>query len=475
MLGFDDRKMTSRKADFLSGNRISTARWSNPLHVVALWCLFLGGYAVSAAEGGVEVCLPEEPFPVLEQVLRESIDRSWRMIEEGLRVEEAMGEAEAAAAGRLPTVSGNFRYLGRIEDRDDFDRTRTFYQPQAVLTARQPLYHWGALQAQRRLGELRTAMAENNQAEAYRLLALEIRAAFLELGIHRKSLELASHRLALAEADLGIARARFEREEITAEALRMQELVVEEFSLILERLEREREWGVRSFSRLSGFNPVGREWIPEKIPVLRGFGNGAEGAGRLFLPWKELSRARIQQATEQFSIESARQRPRLDLVAGVSQDQVAIAQRSDVDRVVYFAGLELTWNLFDGYETRGRRSAALARKRLETQRHRRLEADWQDQLDRLENSVHWTFREVALAEEQLELAAMNLSQREEDLTRGLVSETEVVAARVAHAERDLAANVRRADYLLASAEFISHAGLDPVMDRYLARSRLTHN
>lgn len=426
------------------------------------------GFEKSAHE---EHPLPEDSFPLLEQVLREAVDHSWRMIEEELQVEEARAEADVRASGRYPSVSGRFRFAGRLEDREDFDRTRSFYQPQAGLTVRQPLYHWGALQANSRIGRLRAAMAEGDRAEAYRELAVAIRSEFLRLAVQHQAIDLAEQRLALIQHELAIAKSRFAREEITPDELKDQELEAGEAELELARVRRNREFAMEEFSRLTGYEPAGDEWAPARIPVLdRGRAN-LPGDPKATPPWQDVSQMRIEQAEEQLAIEATRRRPQLDLVAGVSQDQVAVRDRSDIDRIVYFAGVELTWNLFDGHETRGRRGAALARKRLEERRHERQEREWTAELDRLEEGVDWAARQLAVSEKRLELAARNLSQGEQDLEQGRISEIELAALRVDHAEREMAATSSRAEYLMAVAEFFSEAGADPAMDYYHARQR----
>lgn len=421
--------------------------------------------AFGSDDGGL--ILPEDHFPLLEQILRESAEIAPRMIEEDLQVEAARAEEQVAAAVRYPSVSGAFRYLGRLEDRADFDGTRSFYQPQGNLIARQPLYHWGALAANQRLGRLQRAVSEGNRVEAYRLLALAIRADFLDLAVRQQAIDVARERLRLAEQERTAAQTRSDRGELTGEELRVFELNAQEAALELERLRQEREFAVRAFGQLSGFQPTGDEWMPAAIPPL------ATGALTMedrpdggMLPWEEISRLRIEEAEAQLVVESARLRPRLDLVAGVLQDQVAVFDRSDIDRTVYFAGIELTWNLFDGYETQGRKAAALARKRLAVRRNQRLEREASAELDRLEQGVDWAARALALAEEHLELARQDLSQSEQDLASGLISEAELGLSRVTSRERELAATERRAEYLMAVAEFASAAGLDPAMERY---------
>src|SRR5699024_4557304 len=103
------------------------------------------------------------------------------MLEEELRIAEAEAGGEIAAAAGRPSVSANVRYLGRIEDRSDFKGTSSYFDPQATLLARQPIYHWGALQARRQIGKIGIELAERSREQVYQALALEIRRSFLDL------------------------------------------------------------------------------------------------------------------------------------------------------------------------------------------------------------------------------------------------------------------------------------------------------
>ncbi|HLS28519.1 MAG TPA: TolC family protein, partial [Opitutales bacterium] len=144
-------------------------------------------------------------------------------------------------------------------------------------------------------------------------------------------------------------------------------------------------------------------------------------------------------------------------------DQLALTDRSDVDRVVYFAGIELTLNLFDGYETRGRKKAAIARRDLETRRYEREKEEESVERQRLKESLLWSSRELEIAEKRLELAYREVAQKESDLESGTASSVDVAAARVALLERELAATEQRATQLLLASEFLSRTGNGPAM------------
>lgn len=412
--------------------------------------------------------LPEAVYPELEKILEASVGDSWRMIEETLRVEEARAEAEVYGSGRYPSLRGTFRYTGRLEDRSDFESVRSFYQPQAALTARQPLYHWGALEANDRIGRIRLAMVEENRAEAYRMLVLQVRSAFLALTVQREAIALATREVELARLEHALAAEQFARGEIAVEEEADKELAAAEGALRLERLHRDHARAVEELSRLAGIDLTdGLEGLfsavaPESEPVeaIDWIGGGG------YKPWLEVSRGRLLLAREELQAERVRDYPKFDLIAGVAQDQVAVFDRDDINRTVIFGGVELSWNLFDGFESRGRESAALARRRREARRHERELREWRADMVELTEAMNLADRAWALARERSELGRRLLLQQEEDHAEGLLSEIELAAARVVAGEKELAAARARADALMAVAEWLSEAGMDPVMETY---------
>jgi outer membrane protein TolC len=264
-------------------------------------------------------------------------------------------------------------------------------------------------------------LAADNRAEAYRLLALEIRAAFLDLALQAEEIRLAEFRLGVAHLEQAGAETAWRRGEITEEEAAWARLVAGETELRLDRLTRERANARADFVRLTGWTDPEGLRDPEGFPVLE-LGPENEAGGRLgtggYLPWRGAARGRVQQAAAQYQLERARDRPRLGLIAGVAQDQVAVFDRSDINRTILFGGVELTWTIFDGFESQGRRSAAMARRRLEEARWARQEEEWKVGLVRLGEAVAGARRELSFAQARLRLGERDLGRREADFEQG---------------------------------------------------------
>lgn len=442
--------------------RMGFFRWAS-LRQLFVCLAFFGFVEIVGAESSLPLETAEDRFPLLETILRESASKSPRMVEEYLRIDEAKAGSEIAFAASRPSLSASFRYLGRIEDRSDFSGTRSYYDPQATVLGRQPLYHWGALRARREGGRLGFDLAKRNREQIYQALLLDIRASFLDLAVRQKRIELAKVRLQFLDEERQAGIRRFQRGEATEEELQDMDLTFETAGIQLERERHEFEFAIESFLQLSGYAPVGRDWVPKGIPELKPVQRTELDDLTGNSLWSEISELRIQRAEKELEIESARQKPKLDLILGISQDQLALSDRSDVGRVVYFGGIELTWNLFDGFETRGRKEGAIARKNLEKRRYDREKEEEELERERLKESLLWSAREVMIEEKRLELAHRDFVQKESDQKEGILSSVEVAAARVALLERELAATEQRATQLMLASELLSATGLDPAI------------
>src|SRR5690625_865390 len=274
--------------------------------------IFLSGALGFASDRLPSLETPEDRFPILESILRESAVDSSRILEENLRIDEAVAGREMAAAAGRPSLSASFRYLGRIEDRSDFTGTRNYFDPQATLLGRQPLYHWGALRARRETGRIGMELAKRTREQVFQALLLGIRAAFLDLAVRKKGIELAEQRLDLVREERQAAIRRLESGETTEEELQDLELTVESAEMRLNRERQQLGFVIEAFQQLSAFSRSGNEWVPDAIPELKPVdGRELDGLNENFL-WSEISELRIQRAEKELEIESARQKPKLD-------------------------------------------------------------------------------------------------------------------------------------------------------------------
>ncbi len=413
-------------------------------------------------------------FPKMEEILKTAATSAPQMLEEILREAEAAEESAVLRAPRYPSVRGTARMVSRYEERSDLESGRSGFQPQAGLTFRQPLYHWGSLQAGDRIGRIREELTRRNSDESFRLLALEVRSRYLSLVVDRLALDVAMRRLDLAEQEWRSAQRMLERGEIEDHQALDYALALDEATLVRERRQSDHDLALRSLSRLTGTGGDSELHLPESIPLLDDFDWEEQFTDfwetRDRPPFLQAADQRVLEAERRRDAERSRARPNLDLVAGVLQDQVAVFDRRDIDRTIFFAGVEVNWNIFDGFASRSRRAAASSRLRLEENRRGRLESDWRHDLEYLEARLDFSRREMQLADRRLSLAEESFERAREDFESGRLSAIEMARSELLMAERLLAAGEKRAAYLMAWAELISEAGRDPVV-LWFARNR----
>ena len=137
-----------------------------------------------------DVVLPEQLFPQLDGILKKAVQQSPRMLSRALDLEIAENNRIAAKAGMLPSVGASYSYY-KSKDRQSllYDtpgssssaNTYTITKTPYAASISQPLYHWGALQNNAKIGEIQQSITQGQYREAYRLLAQTLRGEYMRL------------------------------------------------------------------------------------------------------------------------------------------------------------------------------------------------------------------------------------------------------------------------------------------------------
>lgn len=405
---------------------------------------------------------PEDTIPELAQVLQTAMDHSPEMTLEKYTVEEAEGDRLAAGASRRPSVFLTARGLGTYEDREDINGTSTHGVLTANLTAKQPLYAWGALEAMARLGELRLAEAEAKRERTRESLRVRIRDLYFKLALARQESEVVSQSRALttrllANLEQLFKQGRASEQQVLETRLAWQE-AEERFRYAAQQIDRTSV----ELAAISGAAPE-TVWKADPPPPLESPSpetieewRRQLDSGGAILPDSAIAAAELgmEQAAENLCIAEARNKPTVDFVTGAYQDQFAVQGNSDnVWRNVFFAGLQVQWNLFDGYETRGRKMAALARQRLSEGRLTQARQNARRQARTALETLAYRARQMQSREDRLLLQERQWQLREEQSSRGAASPQEVLHDRTAHDAARLAALQARVDYWLALCQW----------------------
>ncbi|MBT5689691.1 MAG: TolC family protein, partial [Opitutae bacterium] len=106
--------------------------------------------------------LSEQIFPELHDVTAEAVQNSESMIEALFQRDRAEANALIRSARTHPSLDGFVQYHGQWEQRDQSNDNEFSQRFLYGLTLRKPLFHWGALDANRRIGEILLHSAREN-------------------------------------------------------------------------------------------------------------------------------------------------------------------------------------------------------------------------------------------------------------------------------------------------------------------------
>lgn len=340
------------------------------------------------------------------------------------------------------------------------------------VSAYQPIWHWGAIEAEKTHAFARERHAVASSRVAWRALVGELRTLFLKAVVTKAKVGLAERRLVVAElraahADEAFAQGRIVAAERTTMhlALREQELAVTKTKVSLAGL-------VSQLRTQSGDDAVSVESLPATLPdltwnieALDAKLEEYERVGVDIAPETERAAQAAEVIRSQRIIAEARDLPTFNL--GVNVSQTPIERNGGFGMQTYlFAGVMGSWNLFDrDANLENVRALRLAERLVMTRRdngRRENLVALRGDLRRLEaaKSARDLRRElVTLREQSLELTAAKVAAgtlRPEDLA--LAEET------LAQTQVELLED--RAEILAAYHDFMAGVLLAPADNYY---------
>jgi outer membrane protein TolC len=185
------------------------------------------------------------------------------------------------------------------------------------------------------------------------------------------------------------------------------------------------------------------------------------------LPSADAVAARYNRQVAELSLqnEKTRLRPKFSLTAGANQDEQAYtvnaAQKYRVNSL--YAGVTVSWTIFDGFAAQAAKRSALARLRqseLDTEEiYHRLGQQAQQQA----KQVNFSARAMAISDRALHSAEGNLRTKTSEFQRGIISETDVALARIGLLDARVAAFNTRSDFLWRVTDFLGTLAQDPAL------------
>ena len=438
---------------------------------ICLWA------APSPAER-LPVAMPEELLPELDRLLETALRQSPRMITAALITEQVRANYLVSRAVRLPAISANATYAiseSKVQDtaapRSESDGL--YYSAGFSL----PLFHWGALKWQTDIARLEILFQEINTGEAFRVLAQTIRTQYLAL-IYQNLLERNS-RFALDQAVefLELQEAKLASGTLPASAIIEPRLRVQEAQLNRDAVAENLRYAAEGLALLCGAPPINLGDLPTEVPG-QTFAAAVRGAYLTELAGQtaiedtaELrsNELRLRQDRLRYRIIRTNTLPKIGLSGsyGVSNINSVVGKfvaQTAVDTFSY--GALVTWSIFDGLSTRGQRLSALAARRVNERARDQAIERIEGRLGSLERQIAFAGTRTELAQRRYDLARDGVRLTQQNFEAGIASRNAVNGVTNLAYQAELALVDARRNELNLWADFVSTAGLDPVLERF---------
>lgn len=436
---------------------------------LALWLAAFPGIVAVAQQP----TLPEQFFPQLEAALRQAATQSPRMISRSLDLEMADATRDAYRAGLYPSVAGSYRITESRDDRADQADTLSAQKVYYDVSLTQPVFHWGSVMNNARIGNIHRQLAQRNYREAYRLFSQELRSLYLQLIVKKAQVERGRFNLNHLRELLRVAEDRLAKKVVSEGEVAVARLNAEQAELTLDRAIEDFDGSRAAFGRMIGAGgPIAAAEIPDAIPAVTAANNAFDArlAEAIAAPVVPTHQARvyetlIEQETLNYKIHRARLLPKFNIVAGVNQDEqsytINTAQRYRLESM--YAGAWVSWHIFDGFSARAAQRSSLARRR-------QIENDLRDHTDLMRANLQGQNRQLGFSARAMVIADRNvngaeglLKARREDMASGNASESDVRVAELAVHDAKINAYSARLDYLMKAGELAGQLALDPAL------------
>lgn len=413
--------------------------------------------------------LPEHIFPELDEIIHQMTARAPTAEIAKARLAEAEGQRMVDRSASLPRLNGFAQYNFQTEQRQN---TGTVYGPRFFwsINASQPVYQWGAIEARSQMGDLRIEGALTHNERSYRDLLRESRDLYLRIFMRRVSIQLAQGNLAIVKEEEARLRREFNAGQITEIILAEAEVRVHQHEADMLQQKQDLaflENQLRTVTGWSGpilpnFSHTRQRFLASNIVEDGALprGNPTESAS-----YRQLN-TEIALEERQYTIAQARNLPHFSAVAGIFQDQIDSAfLATSEERINYFVGGLVTWNLFDGHETTGLKLASLARRR-QLERQAGVEISrFQGEADRLQSALKINRQSIAISQRLLQLSEERLDSTQRRHASGSISTSELLHARSSRDHSELSLISAKINYLNTLGDYLTLTGHDPTLQR----------
>lgn len=423
----------------------------------------------SAASFDPVELFPEKHYPELAAVLASIDAQAPELALRRLDIDSAEAGRDASKGLRLPRLQLEQNFIIQQEYREKDPREQTTIEPFARLNYSQSLYQWGGITAQKENARLRLLVKQGEYREAYRRMLLHIRNLYLNIVYKKEELRVQERYLDVLEKHFATTQRNADEGRVSSIILEQSAITLEEGQLYRERILSDLIFFESEFTRITGWkNKIDAGYLAEIKPLQKQFpANEKTTLGPLeFTAVPQSVAAQIKQyaiemeENNYITIQS-RVRPQVSLFGSVFRDQVESAGIDNIDRVVIIGGLRITWNIFDGYESKHQRLQSKARLRRLKLEAEELEATQKREREKLRREQALILQEIAIWSRKSKLSGSQREAAQLNLESGSATLTQFLESVTANNRDELRVVQLKINLLNNVMQLLSLYGLDP--------------
>ncbi|MGC9452590.1 MAG: TolC family protein [Oceanipulchritudo sp.] len=443
------------------------------------WILLLVLLTTGTVSAEPVIRFAEEIFPELRGLMETAVQKGGEFRLNALQVEERQGELDVAKGQRRPSVDLHARVLGAYEIREDIDND-TSADLYGRFTMTQPLYHWGRLERRQSIAENRVALEEGEYRQKGTRHFMDLRRAYLEWLLMREHRTILEQSIRLSgsyvEARTQLVQAGRASEQ---DLLEMEAWLMENREGLARISKRVRELELR-IEQLVG-SPVDFSLLGERSlaliepmaeeQLLQWMDRENRAPEDLWNPHAEYFSMQKTIQDEQLEILDKNHWPTLDFVSGVFTDQLdSINQQDSVLRVRFYAGLQVNWNIFDGWQTDGYKRTTLARKRAFALREERARDESRQRFRSLLADLQLNLKQIEAREKREQILARRVELLRQQAQRDQATDTDLIGGEIDYLEVRQRLMEARVHYLVNLMELGILLGKDPAETYFRSES-----
>jgi outer membrane protein TolC len=431
--------------------------------------------------------MPEDVVPGLKPLLAKALTQNPRLLSQQLQI--AVSRAVELAEGlgpMLPQLGGNAQYgttTNSIAGSTGGGQSQKGLQYNFAIS--QQVFRWGELKNQLAIRKIGTAMEERQYAMAYRDLAATLRQQYLSLILEKLAIRNAAFTLKNDHTDLQRLRDALKEGRAKQGDLDVPELQENQAEVAYEQAVRNYDFGRHQVAREVGEKDLPDSAIPDDIPPAK-FNDDTAGhllagflsSGAANTLDNQMTEEDIRRLKKNYAVDKVRLLPKVFLSASVQQQNITNANKAvynadgtlaagpsvvttAVFQDTYY--LNVGWNIFDGFETKGYKQADLNRRRSD---ERKLEADAEDAMAQAQGSkrdLELAWEALRITEHYHDLTRSSYDLTEEAYKAGRATEAQIRERQGAIYNSESGLYDARAHFDLAWSSYVALVGDDPAL------------